>query len=80
MSQVTIDQPLANILRRSEESTELVDPNGQVIGYFVPSAVSLREHYDRAWSDYDASDMDAALAEGGGRPLSEILLDLKTRS
>lgn len=77
MTQITVDQPLARILRESESGTELIDSDGRVIGYFLPSTASLPELYDRAWRDFDQVDFEAALAEGGGRPLADILHDLR---
>lgn len=79
MSQIVVEQPLAGLLRTSPESTQLVDPEGRVIGYFVPSATSLRELYDRAWEEFDQADFAAAVAEGGGRPLVDILRDLRSQ-
>jgi hypothetical protein len=80
MSQIIVEQPLAGILRTSPESTELVDSDGRMIGYFIPSAKSLQELYDRAWDEFDAADFAAAVAEGGGRPLDDILRDLRNQS
>ncbi|MDZ4689390.1 MAG: hypothetical protein SH850_30305 [Planctomycetaceae bacterium] len=77
MSQVQVEKPLANILRETPHGTELVDAEGRVIGYFTPSSVSLRELYDWAWAEFDQRDFDSAVAEGGGRPLADILRDLR---
>jgi hypothetical protein len=77
MSQVLVEKPLANLPREQPIGTELVDADGHVIGYFTPSSVSLRELYDQSWAEFDQSDFDAAVAEGGGRPLADILRDLR---
>jgi hypothetical protein len=77
MSQVQVETSLADMLRKQPSGTELVDAEGRVIGYFMPSSLSLRELYDQAWDQFDQRDFDAALAEGGGRPLAEILRDLR---
>jgi hypothetical protein len=77
MSQVLVDKPLANILREQPPGAELVDADGRMIGYFMPSSVSLRELYDQAWAEFDERDFDAAIAEGGGRPLADVLRDLR---
>jgi hypothetical protein len=80
MTRVVVDQPLANVLRTSGEPAQVVDADGRILGYFTPEPGSLRTLYDEASAAFDQTDFEAALAEGGGRPLADILRDLRQPS
>lgn len=80
MTRVVVDQPLANILRSSAGPSQVVDADGRVLGYFTPETASQEQLYNQAWTEFDRRDFDAALAEGGGRPLADILVDLRKQA
>jgi len=79
MSQVIVEPPLADVLRGSDQPTEMVDRSGRKLGYFVPTSRALREAYDQAWAEFNMEEFQAALADGPGRPLEDILRDLEAR-
>ena len=76
MTTVTVDATTASQLRELDEYVHLCDADGNVLGQFV--RLPYPKHLvDPFLSD---EDLDRAEAEGGGRPLADILRDLVARS
>lgn len=75
MTTITVDPATARQLRETDDYVHLCDADGNVLGQFV------RLPYPRHLIDPYVSneELDRREAEGGGRPLSEILRDLAAR-
>lgn len=75
MTTLTVDPATARQLREAEDYVHLCDADGNVLGEFI------RLPYDANLLDPGISveELDRREAEGGGRPLSEILRDLAAR-
>lgn len=78
MTRVTLDNETVVKLHNLRENLEVCDEAGRLLGYFVPTE-------DKAmYAEVDAQVSDAELdrreAEEEGRPLAEILHDLKEMS
>jgi hypothetical protein len=80
MPTLQLDAATAGKLRSLREPTEIVDDQGKVIGRFEPEPV----WDDNALVPWDPSvtreELDRIAAAPGGRPLADILADLKRRS
>ena len=76
MTTVTVDSATARQLRETDSHVHLCDAEGNVLGQFV------RLPYPRHLIDPYVSEeeLDRAEAEGGGRPLADILRDLAAKS
>jgi hypothetical protein len=78
MVRVTVDQVLEAQLRAEAEPLELCDTGGRVIGHFIP--VTESSGYEGIDSPTPAAELDRRRHEENGRPLVEILRDLRGRS
>jgi hypothetical protein len=78
MVRVTVDQGLEAQLRAEAEPLELCDAGGRVIGHFIPITESAG--YEGVDSPTPAAELDRRRREENGRPLAEILRDLRARS
>lgn len=69
----TLDQTAFDALSTADWPVQLYGPSGQPVGVFYPPA------FDRAAfeAQIDEDELDRAEAEGGGRPLRDILADLE---
>ena len=79
MSQVMMSAEQRSHLQATNGEAELLDEDGQLLGYFVPP--QLHRELILTWSRAHVSDeeLDRARREPGGRSLHEILADLKQR-
>lgn len=75
MSIIIVHDPLTSKLAAADAPVELCAADGRVLGYFTP-AKEKRLNLDPGISDEEIS---RRLAEGGGRPLADILRDLEKR-
>ncbi len=75
----TIDVPpdLVDVLGLLTEATQLRDPQGQIIGTFVPS-LSVEESH---WTEEELREAERALTEGRdrGRPLHEFWREIEAK-
>lgn len=78
MVRLTIDKSLEAKLLRDAEPLELCDAVGRVIGHFIPVADPSR--YLGVESPTPAEELDRRSLEETGRPLSDILRDLRNPS
>ncbi len=78
MSTLVLDQSAIEKLRTVVVGTEVRDAQGALVGYFHP-AVSPEtvEQYECPLSE---EELIRIAQEGGGRPLADILSDLRSRS
>lgn len=72
MNRVTMPEPLISELRRNTP-TEILDPNGRLIGYFVAAPEEQAELYEWARREFTDDEIEQARREPGGLTLSEIL-------
>ncbi|HEV3416909.1 MAG TPA: hypothetical protein VG056_08860 [Pirellulales bacterium] len=75
MNRIVVDDSLSTKLRDMAEPCEVFDPSGNRLGYFRPEAdVKLYEGYECPLSDEELDEIERS---PGGRPLAEIMRDLK---
>lgn len=78
MNRVIVDPATLVRLRDVQNTLELCDDFGQVVGHFVPVvAPSERAGLEPRVSE---EELDRRERVGGGRPLADILTDLEKRS
>lgn len=77
MNQITVDSSLGARFRVQPGPVEVRDAAGQVLGYFTPVADATL--YREAEIPVSEEELRRRAAEGGGRPLQEILDDLHRR-
>jgi hypothetical protein len=75
VDRIVLEAALAKQLAHIYRPTELVDASGQVLGHFLPPYTE--EDLDPGVSDEELQRREQA---GGGRPLADILADLRRRS
>lgn len=68
MSKITVSAEMLALLRGAEEEVELVGPNGEWVGRFVPSA-----QLDDLYAEPTRAELDAIEAAGGGIPHEEVV-------
>jgi hypothetical protein len=82
MIQVTVDdRSLLSDLRNFMEPVEVLEPNGEIVGLFVPTNLERGKRlYDEKGSDIDWAEIERRAAEetGQGRKLYEIFEHFKT--
>lgn len=74
MNRVILDPQTVQALRDKQETLELCDGSGSVIGHFVPADAI------RVEPKISEEELDRREKAGGGRPLNEILNDLRKRA
>ena len=77
MIRITIDSALASQLGNLQTPAELHDESGRVLGYLTPAIASAA--YAQADPGISEAELDHREANGGGRPLQDILRDLEKR-
>lgn len=78
MTPITVPDNLAPAFSGSEP-TRVCDEAGNVLGYYRPRREATEEDYERAMKQFTKEEMEASLKSGPGRPLHEILADLRAR-
>lgn len=75
MVQIVIDPTTQKRLAGVAHVAQMCDESGQVIGYFVAPGNVFRLE-----PQVSEEELDRREREGGGRPLSDILADLRKRA
>jgi hypothetical protein len=75
MTRVTLDNETVAKLHNLCESLEVCDEAGRLLGYFVPT--EDKAMYAEVDAQVSNAELDRREAEEEGRPLAEILQDLK---
>jgi hypothetical protein len=70
MIRIVVDDKIKNEFLHARQPCEVVDAAGNKLGNFTPDYVG----YECPYTD---EELRAAAAEGGGRPLKDILADLE---
>jgi hypothetical protein len=78
MSILVFDQPVIEKLKAVVVNAEIRDERGGLIGYFQPAVTP--ETVNQYECPFSEEELLAAEREGGGRPLADILSDLRNRS
>jgi hypothetical protein len=78
MTRVTLDNETVAKLHNLRENLEVCDEAGRLLGYFVPT--EDKAMYAEADAQVSDAELDRREAEEEGRPLAEILQDLKETS
>ncbi len=78
MSTVIVEEPLTTKLAAAEKPLEVLAADGRLLGTFTPAEPGQLPR----WMEGMASDEELARrsAEGGGRPLADILRDLEAKA
>lgn len=77
MDHIKLDSQTAALLLSRKERVELRDPDGNVLGYFEPSARAVK--YSDIEIPFTAEELKQASRQTTGRPLEDILRDLRAR-
>jgi hypothetical protein len=75
MTEVTLDKATLTKLRNLQENLEVRDETGRILGYFVPA--EDKATYDGVDAQVSDQELDRREAEEAGRPLPDIMRDLK---
>lgn len=73
MTRITLDEPLKSKLNGLNESVEICDEDGNVVGRFVPQKMYERLVYDYLNSQVSDEELEFARNEPGGAGLDEVL-------
>jgi hypothetical protein len=78
MVSVTLNAQLPSVLAGMMEEAEILDDDGNVVGYFTPRERANMKRHEQARKLFDAAEgKRRAETEGEGRPLEEILRRLQ---
>ncbi len=77
MSLLIVHEPLTAKLAAADKPVELCSADGQVLGYFTPAKA---KRHNLQPPILPPGELDRRFAEGGGRPLADILRDLEARA
>jgi hypothetical protein len=78
MVSVTLNAQLPGVLAGMMEEAEILDGDGNVVGYFTPRERANMKRHEQARKLFDAAEgKRRAETEGEGRPLEEILRRLQ---
>jgi hypothetical protein len=75
MTKIVLDQGTRARFHGLKEPLQFVDESGHLLGMFTPSIDPARLQ-----PQISDDEIQRRLAQGGGRPLADILHDLETRS
>ena len=78
MASLILDQFTVDKMKAVEVGVEVRDPQGNLIGFFHPAITPA--DVDQYECPVSEEELLRRASEGGGRPLSEILEDLRKRS
>jgi hypothetical protein len=79
MSTVTVDAATAAALSRPQGKVEIRTSDGKLIGVFTPRREATPEDYKWARQQFTQEEIDAARKAGPGRPLADVLADLRRK-
>jgi hypothetical protein len=78
MSFFAVPPEVASLLGRLTDTTEIRDPQGNLLGTFTPRKVAGEAHWEHLRGLFDLKEAERVLAtEKEGRPLRDILRDLQ---
>lgn len=77
MHKMILDSGTSAKFDNIKDFVQLCDPGGRVLGYFTPRDDEASGKIDCPFTE---EELDRAVKEPGGRPLSEILRDLERQS
>jgi hypothetical protein len=72
MAPVVLDDLLRSLLNGLSEPVPVCEPDGRTVGHFLPEDLYLKWLYAQAANAVGTAELDAAVAEQGGRTLTEI--------
>jgi hypothetical protein len=75
MTQLTVDDATGSQFAAAGDRAEIRDRAGRLLGYFLPAA----DGYRGRECPLTEEELNQIEREGGGRPLSEILADLRAK-
>lgn len=78
MSLLIVPDPFKAKLAAADKPIELCAEDGQVLGYFTPAKAKRYSNLNPP--PLPPGEIERRLAEGGGRPLADILRDLEKRA
>lgn len=78
MNPITVPASLRSSFVGSEP-TRVCDEEGNVLGYYTPRREATEEDYKWAMERITPEEIEASLRSGPGRPLEEIIADLRRR-
>jgi hypothetical protein len=61
------------------EPRRVCDEEGNILGYYTPRREATEEDYEWAMNAVTKEEIEASLASGPGRPLAEIIADLRSK-
>lgn len=78
MTTITIPESLQSAFRVSEP-TRVRDEQGNILGHYTPCREATEEDYEWAINNITQEQIDASMAIGPGRPLAEVLAELRAK-
>jgi hypothetical protein len=78
MSSITIPASLKPAFAGTGPA-RVCDEDGNILGYYTPRREATEEDYAWARKEFSAEEIEAARKSGPGRPLADILADLRER-
>jgi hypothetical protein len=78
MSSITIPASLKSVFVGTSPA-RVCDEDGNVLGYYTPRREATEEDYEWAMNAVTKEEIEASLASGPGRPLAEIIADLRSK-
>ena len=78
MSSITIPASLKSVFGVSVP-VRVCDESGNVLGYYTPRREATEEDYEWAMQNVTTEELEASLKSGPGRPLAEIIADLRSK-
>jgi len=76
MNPITIPSDLKPVFGVSEPTT-VRDEQGNILGYYTPATDATEADYEWLMNDVTKAEIEYSLKSGPGRPLAEILADLR---
>ena len=76
MNPITIPAHLKPIFRVAEPAT-VRDEEGNILGYYAPAGEATDADYEWLIEDVTAAEIEYSIRSGPGRPLAEIIADLR---
>jgi hypothetical protein len=80
MSTVLIDALTAAKLSEPNATVEVRTEDGKLVGVFTPRREATAEDYAWARQQFTAEEIEASRKSGPGRPLADIMTDLRKRA
>jgi hypothetical protein len=79
MSTVLVDAATAAKLTAPKTQVEVRTEDGTLVGVFMPRREATEADYEWAMKEITTEEIEASLKSGPGRPLADILADLRKR-